>query len=117
MPLLVKSDQFRPIKIDGNPEHAYNHGSSDVFSQAALLDLYDPDRSQHVTFRGENREWAEFAVEFRKKVIESKDGAGIYFLSSTIASPTLARQWQEVQRAFPKATLLQYDPAVAGTAL
>ncbi len=29
VPLLVKSDEFRPIKIDGNPEHAYNHGGSD----------------------------------------------------------------------------------------
>ena len=68
VPLLVKSDQFRPIKIDGNPEHAYNHGSSDVFSQGSLLDLYDPDRSQHVTFDGENREWAEFAQALRDKV-------------------------------------------------
>jgi len=92
VPLLVKTDQFRPIKIDGNPDHAYNVGSSDVFSQGALLDLYDPDRSQHTSFQGENREWAEFAQEFRKKVAESKDGSGIYFLSATITSPTLARQ-------------------------
>ena len=61
VPLLVKSDEFRPIKIDGNPEHAYNHGGSDPYSQGTLLDLYDPDRSQHVTYRGEGREWAEFA--------------------------------------------------------
>jgi hypothetical protein len=53
--------EFRPIKVDGNPEHAYNQGSSDPYSQGTLLDLYDPDRSQHVTYRGENREWAEFA--------------------------------------------------------
>jgi len=39
----------------------------------------------------------------------------MYFLSSTITSPTLARQWKEVQAAYPKATLVQYDPAVAGT--
>jgi molybdopterin-containing oxidoreductase family iron-sulfur binding subunit len=117
VPLLVKSDQFRPIKIDGNPEHPYNQGSSDPFTQATLLDLYDPDRSQHVTYRGENREWAEFAVEFRNKVIASKDGTGIYFLSETITSPTLARQWKEVQSKYPKATLVQYDPAIAGTAL
>ncbi len=115
VPLLVKSDQFRPIKIDGNPEHAYNRGSSDPFTQATLLDLYDPDRSQHVTYRGENREWAEFALTFRHVVTESKDGTGIYFLSETITSPTLARQWKEVQAAYPKATLVQYDPAVAGT--
>jgi molybdopterin-containing oxidoreductase family iron-sulfur binding subunit len=117
VPLLVKTDQYRPIKIDGNPEHPYNQGSSDPFTQATLLDLYDPDRSQHVTYRGENREWAEFAVEFRNKVIETKDGTGIYFLSETITSPTLARQWKEVQAKYPKATLVQYDPAVAGTAV
>ncbi|MGA2051477.1 MAG: 4Fe-4S dicluster domain-containing protein [Terracidiphilus sp.] len=117
VPLLVKSDQFRPIKVDGNPEHPYNHGSSDPFTQGTLLDLYDPDRSQHVTYRGENREWAEFAQELRLKVAGSKDGTGIYFLSSTITSPTLARQWKAVQTAYPKAKLVQYDPAVAGTAL
>jgi molybdopterin-containing oxidoreductase family iron-sulfur binding subunit len=115
VPLLVKSDQFRPIKIDGNPEHPYNQGSSDPFTQATLLDLYDPDRSQHVTYRGENREWAEFAQGLRVKMAESKDGTGMYFLGSTVTSPTLARQWKEVQAAYPKATLVQYDPAVAGT--
>jgi molybdopterin-containing oxidoreductase family iron-sulfur binding subunit len=117
VPLLVKSDQYRPIKIDGNPEHPYNLGSSDPFTQATLLDLYDPDRSQHVTYRGENREWAEFALALRAKVASTKDGTGIYFLSETISSPTLARQWKEVKAAYPKATLVQYDPATAGTAL
>ena len=117
VPLLVKSDEFRPIKIDGNPEHAYNHGSSDPYSQGTLLDLYDPDRSQHVLYRGESREWGEFAEAFRSKVASTKDGTGIYFLSATITSPTLARQWQEVQKAYPKAKLVQYDPALAGTFL
>jgi molybdopterin-containing oxidoreductase family iron-sulfur binding subunit len=115
VPLLVKSDQFRPIKIDGNPEHSYNQGSSDALTQATLLDLYDPDRSQHVTCRGENREWAAFTEELRTNVAASKDGTGIYFLSATITSPTLARQWKAVQAAYPKATLVQYDPAIAGT--
>ena len=62
VPVLVKSDQFRPIKVDGNPEHAYNHGTSDVFSQGTLLELYDPDRSKHAIYRGESRDWAEFAA-------------------------------------------------------
>jgi MoCo/4Fe-4S cofactor protein with predicted Tat translocation signal len=117
VPLLVKSDQFRPIKVDGNPEHPYNHGSSDPFSQGTLLDLYDPDRSQHVTYRGEPTDWADFAQALRLKVAGSKDGTGIYFLSATVTSPTLARQWKAVQAAYPKATLVQYDPAIAGTAL
>ena len=117
VPLLVKSDQFRPIKVDGNPEHPYNSGSSDPFTQGTLLDLYDPDRSQHVMYQGENREWAEFAQGLRIKLAETKDGTGIYFLSSTITSPTLGRQWKAVQAAYPKATLVQYDPAIAGTSL
>ncbi len=117
VPVLVKSDQFRPIKVDGNPEHPYNQGASDVFTQGTLLDLYDPDRSKHATFRGESRSWIEFAQALRDKATESKDGTGIYFLSATITSPTLARQWKAVQAAYPKAKLMQYDPAIAGTAL
>src|SRR6201994_1058399 len=45
VPVLVKSDAFRPIKIEGNPEHPMSKGKSDSFTQASLLDLYDPDRS------------------------------------------------------------------------
>ncbi|HET6168681.1 MAG TPA: 4Fe-4S dicluster domain-containing protein, partial [Terracidiphilus sp.] len=99
------------------PEHAYNRGSSDVFTQGTLLDLYDPDRSQRVLYRGENSSWGEFAEKFRDAVSATKDGTGVYFLSATITSPTLARQWQEVQKSYPKARLVQHDPAIAGTAL
>ena len=115
VPLLVKSDEFRPIKVDGNPDHVYNQGSSDPYSQGTLLGLYDPDRSQHVMYRGENREWAEFAQALQSKVAATRDGTGICFLSETISSPTLARQWKAVQAAWPKAKLVQYDPAIAGT--
>jgi MoCo/4Fe-4S cofactor protein with predicted Tat translocation signal len=116
VPVLVKSDQYRPIKIDGNPEHTYTRGGSDVFSQATLLDLYDPDRSQRPLYLGEIREYGEFTEALRNKVAETKDGTGIYFLTGTITSPTLARQWKEVEQAYPKAKLIQYDPALAGTA-
>jgi MoCo/4Fe-4S cofactor protein with predicted Tat translocation signal len=117
VPVLVKSDQYRPIKMDGNPEHPYNLGSSDIFTQGSLLDLYDPDRSIRATYMGEARQWTEFAETLRHAATESQDGTGVYFLSATFTSPTLARQWQAVQKAYPKATLVQYDPAIAGTAL
>jgi len=116
VPLLIKSDEFRPVKIDGNPEHAYNQGSSDPYSQGTLLDLYDPDRSKKATYRGEERTFAEFAQDLRKQAAASKDGTGISFLSSTITSPTLARQWKAAQSAWPKAKFVQYEPALAGTA-
>jgi MoCo/4Fe-4S cofactor protein with predicted Tat translocation signal len=118
VPLLVKSDAFRPIKVDGNPDHAYNLGSSDVFTQGSLLDLYDPDRSQRALLRGATADWGDFYSAYREKLIESKGngGEGIYFLSTSITSPTLQRQWAEAQIAYPKAKLVEYEPALAGTA-
>ncbi|MFT4114862.1 TAT-variant-translocated molybdopterin oxidoreductase [Silvibacterium sp.] len=112
VPLLVKSDAYRPVKIDGNPEHPYSRGGSDPLTQGTLLDLYDPDRSQKVFYRDETREWASFLAAFRATAAEKKaaGGAGLYFLTSTITSPTLAAQWKKAQAAYPQAKLVQYDP-------
>ena len=78
VPLLVKSDQYRPVKIDGNPDHAYNAGSSDVFSQGALLDLYDPDRLRRSFGRRlSNRKTApEFTSSARRLLLQRSLGNG-----------------------------------------
>jgi MoCo/4Fe-4S cofactor protein with predicted Tat translocation signal len=112
IPVLVKSDAYRPIKVDGNPDHPINRGSSDPITQGSLLALYDPDRSQHVRYRGENREWAEFVQAFQTHLAVKKvaGGAGVYILSSTVTSPALAAQIKQAQAAWPQAKFLQYDP-------
>ena len=112
VPLLVKSDAYRPIKLDGNPEHPVNRGTSDPLSQGALLDLYDPDRSQRVSYRGEVREFAAFLAAFRAMLSDKKasGGAGLYILSDTVTSPTLAAQWKAAQQDYPNAKWLQWDP-------
>ena len=112
VPVLVKSDAFRPIKVDGNPEHPYNKGGSDPLTQGTLLDLYDPDRSQHPTYRGETRTWGAFQGAWRATLADKKSsgGTGIYFLSGTVTSPTLAAQWKKAQATFPDAKWIQYDP-------
>jgi MoCo/4Fe-4S cofactor protein with predicted Tat translocation signal len=68
IPVLVKSDAFRPIKLEGNPEHPLSKGKSDAFTQASLLDLYDPDRSQHPRFRGELSDFSNFQQDFANAV-------------------------------------------------
>ena len=112
VPLLVKSDAYRPIKLDGNPEHPVNRGTSDPLSQGALLDLYDPDRSQRVSYRGEVREFAAFLAAFRAMLSDKKPsgGAGVYILSDTVTSPTLAAQWKAAQQNYPNAKWVQWDP-------
>ena len=110
IPVLVKSDSFRPIKVDGNPEHPMSKGKSDVFTQATLLDLYDPDRSKNVTYRGENSDWGKFQQALATAAKSTPGGQGIYFLSETITSPTLASQWKQVQAAYPNVKMVQWEP-------
>jgi MoCo/4Fe-4S cofactor protein with predicted Tat translocation signal len=110
IPVLVKSDAFRPIKIEGNPEHPMSKGKSDAFTQASLLDLYDPDRSKHPIFRGEQADFGKFQQDFASAVAATKTGEGVYFLSETITSPTLAAQWKQVSAKYPAAKLVQYEP-------
>ncbi len=110
IPVLVKSDSFRPIKVDGNPDHPMSKGKSDAFTQATLLDMYDPDRSTHVIHRGIESSWERFQQDFAAAAQKTNGGQGIYFLSETITSPTLAAQWKQVQTAYPSAKLVQWEP-------
>ena len=81
-------------------------------SQGSLLGLYDPDRSQRVVYRGEVREFAAFLAVFRAMLADKKasGGAGLYILSDTVTSPTLAAQWKAAQQSYPNAKWLQWDP-------
>jgi molybdopterin-containing oxidoreductase family iron-sulfur binding subunit len=117
-PLLVRSNEGRPTKIEGNPEHPSSGGStaSDIFSQASILSLYDPDRSQTPLYRGETRPWTTFVAEIRSLLekendgIRAKRGAGLRFLTETITSPSLAAQLKQILTDFPEAKWHQYEP-------
>ena len=117
-PLLVRSNEGRPTKIEGNPEHPSSGGStaSDIFSQASILSLYDPDRSQTPLYRGETRPWTTFVAEIRGLLekendgIRARRGAGLRFLTETITSPTLAAQMRQILTDFPEAKWHQYEP-------
>jgi molybdopterin-containing oxidoreductase family iron-sulfur binding subunit len=109
IPILVKSEAFRPIKLEGNPEHPASKGKSDAFTQASLLDLYDPDRSKYPLLRGEQISFGKFQQVFSDAVAATKDGTGVYFLSETITSPTMAAQWKAITAKYPAAKMVQYD--------
>src|SRR6185437_6760004 len=128
-PVLVRSNEGRPTKIEGNPDHPNNRpgdfpaddaardprGSSatDIFAQASILGLYDPDRSQTLTYREDIRTWTSFVGEMRTALDEQrpKQGAGIRFLTESIISPTLGAQMKATLAALPQAKWHQYEPA------
>lgn len=116
-PLLVRSNEGRPTKVEGNPDHPGNPGSTatDIFSQASILGLYDPDRSQTPLYRGETRPWTQFVAEIRGLIEKEGDGlkatrgARLRFLTETITSPSLAAQLKQVLTDFPEAKWHQYE--------
>lgn len=119
--LLAKSNEGRPTKIEGNPEHPQSLGATDVRAQAALLDMYDPDRSQELLFRGNPSTWQNFMTQLRAALDENRadGGAGVRFLTETITSPTLVAQMRQILTELPNARWYQYEPvnrdnAIAG---
>src|SRR5258708_28956823 len=111
-PLLVTSREFRPIKIEGNPDHQACLGGTDIFAQASILDLYDPDRSQNVLHLGEISTWGAFVGQVRGPLNTQKalQGAGIRVLSPAFSSPTLLDQMQQFLKNFPQAKWHVYEP-------
>src|SRR5499427_2911345 len=116
--LLVESHEGRPTKIEGNPAHPGSLGASDVFAQAAILGLYDPDRSQTLTNLGEIRPWSAFLGTIRVALTaqQTSRGAGLRLLTESVCSPTLADQIRDLLARFPSAKWHQWDPAARDNA-
>src|SRR5262249_4835371 len=84
------------------------------------LGLYDPDRSQAVTYRGQPRSWSDAQIELRKSIagLKAKQGRGLAILTPTVTSPTLSEQLNgetsSFKRGFPQARGVQYRPGNGG---
>ena len=111
-PLLVESHLGRPTKVEGNDLHPASLGGTDIFAQASLLGLYDPDRSQTVASMGDVRSWQSFmsAIHGPLSAQKALQGAGIRILTPTISSPALADQLRGFLKIYPQAKWHVYEP-------
>ena len=111
-PVLVESHLGRPTKVEGNDLHPASLGGTDIFAQASILGLYDPDRSQTVMSMGDVRSWQAFLAAIRGPLSAQKalQGAGIRILTPTISSPTLADQLRNFLKIYPQAKWHVYEP-------
>lgn len=109
--MIVESHEGRPTKIEGNPKHPSSKGASNLLMQAAILNLYDPDRSDKVRHKGKEKKLEDFRTFWKEqlKKFTAIKGEGLAVFSEAFSSSTLEKQKKEFHKIFPKATWLAYE--------
>lgn len=103
--ILVTTIDGRPIKIEGNPQHPWSRGGTDIFGQASVLGLYDPARSQAVRYLDRISSWDAFRNPMigQAAALRADKGRGLRILTGPVTSPSLIAQLQDLLRALPDA--------------
>lgn len=116
LPLLVESHDGRPVKIEGHPRHPASRGSTDAFAQAALFDLYSPDRVMSERYasvleRGSPRRWDDFDRFARRLAdrLTAAQGKGFAILSDQTPSPALRRIREHLRQNWPHSRWYSYE--------
>jgi len=120
VPVIVSTYEGRPIKIEGNPYHPINdgHGGTDLYTQASVLNLYDPDRARLFLEKGTESDETKFR-KFLDQLIAAysgKQGDGLAFLMQEDPSPTRERLRAAVEAKLPMARWCVYEPLGADNA-
>ena len=110
--VLATAWEGRPTKIEGNPEHPLNKGSSSSFDQAAILSLYDDTRAKEIKEHGTGRSWKQFCrtIDSHTAGLKGDGGSKLAFLVEPSASPLLASLQKRIAAAFPKARWYAHTP-------
>lgn len=109
--ILIEHNKERPIAVAGNPAHPASLGAIDVFAEAAILELWDMDRSQSPQHRGEATSWEGFLQDWHdQRTRLPADGSGLALLCGPLSSPTLIGQIQRLLRRYPGARWYCHDP-------
>ncbi|MEI6076451.1 MAG: TAT-variant-translocated molybdopterin oxidoreductase, partial [Verrucomicrobiota bacterium] len=116
IPLVVKSYEGRPVKIEGNALFPSSNGGTDRYAQASILDLYDIDRAKKFKHDGKevSREAALSFLDELSKKFAANSGEGLAFLAESSTSPSRARLKKIIAQKFPKAQWFTYDAIDSG---
>lgn len=110
--VLAQTYEGRPTKIEGNPLHPNSLGGTDVFAQASILELYDPDRSRLYRIGQETMTRETFVPQLDKLASELRaaGGAGLAILMQHNHSPAVEMLLEQAGKALPQARLYIYEP-------
>jgi len=109
-PVLVKTREGRPIKIEGNKLSKISHGGTSARVQASVLSLYDSARLKGPMAKGSEVSWNDVDSSIGSKLGEiSKAGGKIRILSSTIISPSTKSVISGFKAKYPNTKQVVYD--------
>lgn len=120
IPLVVRSNDGRPTKVEGNTLHPINrtgegtqvHAGTDHYAQASVLSLYDPDRAMRFAKDGAEiqREVALDALGQVATKFGANGGNGLAFLIERNSSPSRARLIVALAQKYPNARWHVHEP-------
>ncbi|APR76321.1 Molybdopterin oxidoreductase, iron-sulfur binding subunit protein [Minicystis rosea] len=113
--VLVLSHDGRPTKIEGNPDHPASLGATSIFDQAAIIDLYDPDRASSIRTPEGPSGMDPIIAHFAGPRADA--GERLRFLLGSEGSPLMGHLLGRIRERFPKARFTFHDgsrPAFAG---
>lgn len=108
VPLVVKTREGRPIKVDGNELSSISGSSSSARVQGAVLSLYDAARLRYPTIKGTETTWAELDKQVGA-ALAAVGGAPIVLLTSTIISPSTKKVIEGFKAKFAGFRHVTYD--------
>jgi len=111
LPIVVKTREGRPIKIEGNSLSKFSQGGTSARAQASVLDLYDIGRYR---FAGQNKgkdykkiSWSDLDQQIGEKLTPA---ARIRLVSNSITSPSMMAAIAQFTAAYPGTKHVTYDP-------
>ena len=108
---LVKSRDGRPIKLEGNPEHAFSSGGLCAVGQASVLELYDSQRFAAAQLDGRQVSWEEIDRTVTARIAQVLAAGGrVRLLSDTVTSPTEQHLIDRFLAQFSDGRHVVYDP-------
>ncbi|HEY1708591.1 MAG TPA: 4Fe-4S dicluster domain-containing protein [Rhizomicrobium sp.] len=99
----------RPIKIEGNPKHPFSLGATDIFAEAEVMSLYDPDRSTAIRHDEAIATWDAFSADWGQAT-RAQNGHGLALVTNRVVSPTTLARIAAFKNRYPSMRWYRYEP-------
>jgi molybdopterin-containing oxidoreductase family iron-sulfur binding subunit len=108
--VLAKCRDGRPIKLEGNPQHALSKGGLCAVGQAQVLSLYDSQRLEQPRRGAESIRWSVALDDLRAALAGARDRGGkVRLLTGTVHGPSTRTQIRRFLADQPDASHVEYD--------